>query len=124
MDSGTTYKTLICLEDLNVNRTSPTNKRATRCGVKVGIQPNEVTISGTFVWDDSPSGSQVSGLDMQGWANGNTLVQVKAAHETTPAEYFIEADGYLTEMSDAAPSDDVLTSTFTFELTGTIDYAP
>jgi hypothetical protein len=123
-DGGTTKKVLICLEDLSVNRSSATSKRETRCGVRVGISPQETTISGTFVWDDSPTGSQVSGLDMQGWSQGNTLLYVEAAHETTPAEYFIAGNAYLTEFSDSAPTNDVLSSTFTFDFTGTPDIVP
>jgi len=120
-DGGTTQKTLICLEDASVGQTSSTNKRTTRCGVKVGISPNEAVISGTFVWDDAPTAAQVSGIDMQGWKKNNTSLHIEVAHSTTPSKYFVAGTGYLTEMTDDLPSDDVVSSSFTFEVVGTVE---
>lgn len=119
-DSGTTYKTLICLETLTVDMSSDVNERTTRCGTKVGVSEPKATMTGTFVWDDAPSTAQVSGADMLTWKNNNTQVLVKAVH-TTPSKLYIQASSYLTSLSLDAPSDDVLSGNFTFNLTGTID---
>jgi predicted secreted protein len=123
-DSGTTYKTLICLETLTIDQSSSITERETRCGTKVGISNNKVSISGTFVQDTAPSGTEVSGSDMRTWKNNNTLLDIKAAHVTTPANYFVQMDAYLESLSENAPSDDVLDASFTFRGTGTIDITP
>lgn len=122
--AGGTKKTIICLEDASVAQSSSTNKRQTRCGIKVGVSPNEATITGTFVWDDAPTVAQVSGIDMQDWKNNNTSLDIEVAHSTTPATYFVAGTGYLTELTDDLPSDDVVSSSFTFEVVGSIDLTP
>lgn len=122
-DAGVTYKTLICLETLTVDMSSATNERETRCGTKTGVSPNKATMTGTFVWDDAPGGTEVSGPDMLSWKNANTSVLVKAVHVTTPAKFFVQGAAYLTALTLNAPSDDVFDGNFTFNVTGTIDIA-
>lgn len=118
------WKELICLETLSVVWSTDVNKRATRCGIKIGIRPTEVTMNGTVVADDAPSGSQVSHKDIEGWMNAGTKVLVKAAHTTTPAKYFVSGAGYFTSNTENAPSDDLLAFDWQFDLTDTIDLVP
>jgi hypothetical protein len=95
-------------------------KRQSRCGTKVGLGALEVTVSGTSVADDAPSGTEISLKDAEGFMNGGVAVAVKVAHATT-AKYFLTATGYMTTHDENFPSDDVVDFSFQFDLTGAID---
>jgi hypothetical protein len=117
------WKKMICLETLTVNWSRSTNKRQSRCGTKVGLGALEVTVSGTSVADDAPSGTEISLKDAEGFMNGGVAVAVKVAHATT-SKYFLTATGYMTTHDENFPSDDVVDFSFQFDLTGAIDLTP
>lgn len=118
------WKEMICLEALSVAWATAVNKRKTRCGTKIGISPTEITVTGTTVADDAPSGSQVSHKEIEGWMNLGTQVLVKAAHATTPAKYFMSIAGYFTSNNEDFPTDDLFSFNWQFDGTGTVDLVP
>jgi hypothetical protein len=118
------WKTLICVETVNVNWASAVNKRPTRCGVKVGVADPEVVMTGQSVSDDAPGAAEVSHLQMQGFIKDTTPVLVKAAHVTTPAKYFVSGTGYLTSLDESAQEGEALDFSWQFDITGIIDTTP
>jgi predicted secreted protein len=118
------WKTMICVETLTVDWNTPINKRPTRCGTKVGIGVVEITMTGSSVADDAPSGTEISHKEMEGFLANGTPVLVKAAHATTPAKYFVSGTGYFSSLGENMPTDDMLDFTWQFDMTGTVDLVP
>lgn len=117
------WKELICLETLDVNWTKALTKRQTRCGTKIGLGVLEIVVSGTSIADDAPGGSQISHKDMEGFMNNGTLLAFKVAHATT-SKYYVAGTGYVSSLSETAPSDNTLDFTFQLDMTGTVDLTP
>lgn len=129
-DQGTTqWREVVCLEDSTFTITNEVSKRRTNCGIKTSVADAEFTASGNAVSDNNPTSAQ---------ADYNYIKTRVKAKQIQEFRYYNDADsangvsagymnnfgdGYFTELGAAASaeSDGLLTFSFTFEGTGTLD---
>lgn len=92
-DSGTTWKTMICLTEWSLEGTVETTETETFCGKVTGLGTPSYTISTSAVADFAPSVSQVSLEDVQGWFLAKTSLKFKAEYPAgTGADYYRAGD--------------------------------
>lgn len=116
---GTTFDQVVCLTEGSLSINTPINRTQTNCGSKVAAGVPEVSISGTFVAETAPTGSQTSLQEILGEAIAPGLIKVRAEYDTDNTKFFIQGDAYVTGFEVNWVTDGNLEFSATFEINGT-----
>ena len=116
---GTTFDQVVCLTEGSVSINTPINRTQTNCGSKVAAGVPEVSISGTFVAETSPTGTQTSLQEVLGNAIAPALIKVRARYDDDTTDFFIQGDAYVTGFEVNWVTDGNLEFSATFEINGT-----
>lgn len=126
-DTGTTWKSIICLTTNSVNKTRETTTAAfTKCDVATAAR--EITPLG-YTWemtfdaqiDDSPLSTQITYQDLNTLFLNATPVLVRQQFDATGDEFFDLGTAYLTSLTSDRPADNFVTFSGTFSGSGAID---
>jgi hypothetical protein len=124
LTGATGWKEVVCMEDTEYQSTSEVNKRRTKCGTIVGVSNPEGQITGSGVAESAPTTGLASHKELHTLHINKTKVLWKFEDETTPANLYISAEGYLTQFNMSAPEGEAVSFTFTIDLTGVVDDTP
>ena len=121
-DSGVTYKSLVCEEDSQIDKSNDVTTTKTKCSTFKGISQVDVTISGNAVVNADPDTDEVSYADVSSWQNLKTQLHFRyrnaASGAITAGQAVSDTGvGYFTQSTLTAAGDDVLKFSFTFSVT-------
>lgn len=121
---GDAFNDIICQTSGTVSMSRPINRTQTNCGSKVSIGVAEWTVSGDFVLDNAPGAGQKSFEDVLAAANNGTLVKVRVQHDGTGSDFYFMGDAYITGVELNWATEETVSFSATWEITGTVDTTP
>jgi len=126
-DSGTTWKTLICVSDWSLDGSNAVSKEETFCGQITGVGTPGMSGSANAACDTAPSGTQVSYKDALSWFAGSTLLQFRVqdpASGTPGTNFYTKFDCYITSLQQTFAAGEVIKFSIGWESTGALDITP
>jgi hypothetical protein len=119
---GVTYKTLVCEEDSQMDKSNDVTTTKTKCFTAKGISAVDVNLSGNAVCNASPTTEEVSYSNVSNWQDQKTLLYFEYKNEAQgafAAGELVNATGvgYFTQSTITAATDDVLKFSWTFSVT-------
>lgn len=120
---GTTWKTLICVQDWEWSGDNTVNKEDTFCGQVVGLGTPGVTGSANAVCDSTVGSTQVTFEDALGWFTNGTKVKFRT-QDAAGANWYMQCDAYITSLQQSFAVGSVVKFSLGWESTGTLDNTP
>lgn len=120
---GTTWKTLICVQDWQWSVDNTVSKEETFCGVVAGVGVPGSSGSANAVCDSSVSSTQVTFEDALGWATNATKVKFRTQN-ASGADWYMQYDCYITSAQQTFAAGSVVKFSINWESTGTLDNTP
>jgi predicted secreted protein len=120
------YKNVVCSSgDIGVAGSTEGGATAnTRCGVAKGGGRSSWQITGEGVHNTNIAAlTEVSANEMAALFQNRTSVLVRVQDETTPANYYRQGQGKITEYEETSNVDGFVTFSFTIEIAGDLDLA-
>jgi hypothetical protein len=121
---GTTFTKVICQTSGSVTSSAPVTKTQTNCGTKVSVGTAEITISGDFVADTAPGGSEITYEQVMPVHIAGTLVKVRVQSDVTGADFYFVGDGYITKCDLNWATEEACSFSLDIDVTGTPDLVP
>lgn len=122
-DNGTTWKTLICVQDWEWSGDNTVNKEDTFCGQVVGLGTPGVTGSANAVCESTVGATQVTFEDALGWFTAGTKVKFRT-QDASGANWHMVCDAYITSLQQTFAVGSVVKFSLGWESTGTLDNTP
>lgn len=123
-DSGTTWKSLVCLESASTNFTSDVSETITQCGVITGRGDAKATLDFQAVCSTTPGAAEVSFEVALGWKINNTALQVRVSQGSSGADWYYLFTAYLDSLVHEGTSGDLMKFSGTFTSSGLVDITP
>lgn len=128
-DNWTTSYTLTCLISQGFQGSRSVSTKSTQCGTSVGLGPADNKIPWEADLNTTPDAvaagvGQVSLVKLMTWYDAGTLLRVRQKYPTDGSVFYRESAAYLTEYNETDPTDNVVTATGSFQLTGALDMTP
>lgn len=123
---GTSYRTLVCIEDFELSMSSSVETTETQCGqFNVPGTPG-AQVSFNAVTNAFPTASEISYEDLATVLNNVTKISVRVQNASQTslsagAAFYHAFDGYVTNLSMPVASNGVVKFTGTIQSTGAID---
>ena len=95
-DGGTTWKTLVCVDNWTFNGESSTSESVTFCGTYVAAGSNKSTGSASAMSETAPTVSQLSHKDALDFWHNKTALKFRATAGTAGADFYVEGDSTIT----------------------------
>lgn len=124
------FKQLVCTEDSSFDITNETTERRTNCGTKTGVSDATFSASGNAVQNPNPTSLEVSYNDVKAWQIGKTKLDFNYKNNPDVGAGLDEGEGInnygsgyftSTSASASADADGLLSFSWTFSGTGTLD---
>lgn len=122
-DGGSIYKTVVCIIDLQVALSTPTEEDDTYCGKKVGQGPIEFNPSGNLVIETNPSATEASFDEMvEKMAVGETVLfrLQNPLSGSTGRGFYLAGELLITELTPAGTAAGLMKCSFAMRGTGTL----
>ena len=124
--NGTSYKTLVCLEDFELQLQAPVETTDTQCGQFNTVGTPGVTISFNGVANAEPTVSELSYEDVAGCVNSATKCSFRVQNAATGsvsagAAFYHSFSGYFSSVSLPVSANGVVRFSGEIVSTGTID---
>ena len=116
---GVTYKSVVCENGHTLNRSRSTNEVQTKCyGGTTSVSPGALsgTLDFTGIFETAPTASQMSGNDIFSYMENGTYLYFRL----TTTGYTRKGNGYITDVSEDAPVDNLLAMEFTLTIDGPV----
>ena len=114
-----TYKNVVCKKVSNLNLDSSVNKEETDCGSFSGLGAVNWTVDIEGLLNLTPNtATEVSGNEMLGYANDQTLVYVKFVYST---DIYRQGAGYLSNYKETYETNSLVSFSATFTNNGPLD---
>jgi hypothetical protein len=126
---GSTYRTLVCLQNFDLEVSSNIDTQETDCGqINTPGIPGS-TVNFTAVCEVTPGGSQATYKDCLAAQVANTKVKVRVQNPTVQGAsigtaFFVNYDAYFNNVTLQKQTGAVITFTGTITSTGPIDVTP
>lgn len=120
-DGGTTFKTVVCAEDSNLDGSTEVNSRDTKCGVLKSFGNTSWTLTGSGVANATPEATEVSADEILTMFQDTTTVNFKITHDTGDTIIYRTGAGSFSAYSESHPSADLVDFDYTLEVDGDID---
>lgn len=120
----TTFKKVICQTSGSITSSAPVTKTQTNCGTKVSVGTAEAVISGDFVADTAPSGTEITYEEILPVHLAGTLVKVRVQSDVSGTYFYFVADGYITKCDLNWATEEACSFSLDVDITGTIDTTP
>lgn len=130
VDSGSTWKTIVCETDSEITGNSTVTETKTKtCGTKTAVENDAMTVTGNGVAGGDLEANQASYQDIQilRYAKTKILFERKNLVSGTVAEGEISYalfEGYFNQCAEQSPTDDVTKFSWGVTSTGTITLTP
>jgi len=126
-NNGSTYQTLVCLNQYNMPLSKATNVTETFCGTEVGLGSETFNPNGTAVCSTNPTSSQVTyNRLLTAWKNEETVL-FRCQYPGTGSigvHFYHQGSAYVTDLELQFQTSQVIQFTFTLTGIGTIDITP
>lgn len=117
---GVTYKQVVCKKTCGYTGTTNVAKEETDCGVLKAPGAIDENFNFEFVLNTTPNGATEWGSDsVMNFFQAKTLLYVKVT--VGSVTYYRQGQGYITNYTETANQNGMITATGTFELSGTLD---
>lgn len=126
-DSGTTYKTVTCKKGWTFNHDTSTTVEETDCGSLTGLGSNTWSVDFEGVMNTSPASTELSAEDILGFASAQTSLLIKVQYPTSGSpgtDLYAQGAGYITNLRITNSVGSLMSFSFTFSGTGTLDITP
>lgn len=128
-DSGTTWKSLICLRTSSVNGTVDSTVEQTNCGTFTSIGKPNMTVDFDAICETAPGGTEVSYSSLLGYFNAGTQIMVRVQNpvvtgSSAGASYYQSFDGYITSLTLNQSTTEFINFSGTISSNGVIDIVP
>jgi len=124
-DSGTTYEFGVCKKGWTFNHETSTTEEETDCGTLIGLGSNKWSADFEGVLNTTPASGEFGLEDVAGWATAQTQLLIKLTYPTSGGsaggDLYYQGAGYITNFSVSNSVGSLITFSFTFKGTGTLD---
>jgi hypothetical protein len=119
VDSGVTWKNVLCKRAANFNGTTSVNAEETDCGIEKGLGTPDWTMDFEGVVNMTPDGATEMSWPSMGslWQN-KTLVMIRLQNGT----FYIAGSAYITDLAVQEQTGNLVAFTFTANGVGTVDF--
>lgn len=122
---GTTWKTLVCVNDWDNTGSSTITTEDTFCGTITSTGTPSFKGTANAVCETAPTTSQVSYEDALGWFTGSTLLYFRVqSPANSGTEFYTKYQCYITNCGLKFAATDVVKFTIEWTSTGAIDVTP
>lgn len=126
---GTSYKTLVCLQNFSVNTQAKLTTEDTNCGQFTATGFPGASISFTAVCSVTPGGSEVTYGSLLTAVANSTLISVRVQNPTVTGAsigtvYYHQFSAYVSDLKLDQKTTDVMVFSGTINSTGVIDVTP
>ena len=123
---GTSYKTLVCLQNASVNTQSKLTTEDTNCGQFTAVGVPGMTVTFTAVCQTAPGGSEVTYSSLLAAAAAGTQIAVRVQNPTVTGAsigtvYYHQFSAYISDLKLDQSTTDVIKFSGTINSTGTLD---
>lgn len=122
---GVTYGNVVCKKawDITVDRALVEDD--SDCGHHVGAgAAAKNSIGFEIILNTTKNSGEYSSTEVFNFSQNGTLVYFKIQYTTTPATYYRQGQGYITNYKESAPVGGFITATGTLSVDGDIDTTP
>lgn len=122
-DSGVTYKTVVCIIDLQVALSTPTEEDDTYCGKKVGQGSIEFNPSGNLVIETNPTATEASFDDLVEKMAAGATVFFRLQNPLSGSigrGFYLSGEVLITELTPAGTASGLMKCSFAMRGTGTL----
>ncbi len=123
VDSGTTYKKLVCKQAFDMDSKKNITVEESDCGQHVSVgSATDTTFNFEFILNLTPAIGEISAADVAAAHDAGTLVYIKVDDADSGATYYRSASGYLESYKESAPLNGLVKGSGTFRVNGSVDF--
>jgi hypothetical protein len=122
-DNHVTYKTVVCIIDLQVALTTDVEEDNTYCGPKVGQGPIKFNPSGNLVIETNPTSTEASFDELLEKMNSATAIGFRLQNPlsgSTGRGFYLKGDALITELTPQGTANGLMKTSFAMIGTGTL----
>jgi hypothetical protein len=124
-DGGTTYRSLVCLENYDIPVERSITETETFCGKSVGLGSLSFNPSGSAVCKNAPDSDEITYKEMVAAEVDGTLVKFKISAPASGTEagddFYLAGDCYVTSTTLQFATNELVKFSWTLTGTGTLD---